>query len=40
MDLTVSLAAEKSGFDDPINVGRIFKRYTGITLAQYRKQEQ
>ena len=37
-DLPVSLAAEKSGFDDPLNVGRTFKRYKGVSPVQYREQ--
>ena len=36
-DMPVSLAAEKSGFTDIFNVGRTFKRFTGMSPAQYRK---
>ncbi len=34
--LPVSEIAERSGFDDVLNVGRVFKRYTGITPRDYR----
>ena len=37
-DLPVTLAAEKAGFTDVFNVGRSFKRYTGTSPEQYRKQ--
>lgn len=39
-DMPVSLAAEKSGFTDVFNVGRTFKRFTGMSPAQYRKKSR
>lgn len=36
-DMAVSLAAEKAGFTDVFNTGRTFKRFTGMSPAQYRK---
>jgi LacI family transcriptional regulator len=36
-DMPVSHAAERSGFTDVFNVGRTFKRFTGMSPAQYRK---
>ena len=36
-DMPVGLAAEKSGFSDVLNVGRTFKRFTGMTPTQYRE---
>lgn len=39
-DMPVSLAAEKSGFTDVFNVGRTFKRFTGMSPAQYRKKNK
>ena len=36
-DMPVSIAAEKSGFSDVFNVGRTFKHFTGVSPAQYRK---
>lgn len=36
-DMPVTLAAERSGFTDVFNVGRTFKRFTGMSPAQYRK---
>ena len=36
-DMPISIAAEKSGFTDVFNVGRTFKHFTGVSPAQYRK---
>ena len=36
-ELPVSIAAEKAGFDDVLNVGRTFKRYTGMSPVAWRK---
>ena len=35
-DKSISLVAEECGFTDIINVGRIFKRYTGLSPREYR----
>ncbi len=35
-DMTINMAAEKAGFTDVINVGRTFKKYTGMSPAKYR----
>ncbi len=37
-DLPVNLAAERSGFDDALNVGRTFKRYTGKSPIAWKKE--
>lgn len=36
-NMPISLAAENSGFSDIFNVGRTFKRYTGMSPALFRK---
>ena len=38
-DLPVNIAAEKAGFDDTLNVGRTFKRYTGKSPVAWRKEK-
>ena len=35
--VSIMKAAEDSGFADALNVGRIFKKYTGLTPGEYRK---
>lgn len=39
-DLPISLAAEKSGFADALNVGRTFKRYTGMSPKAWRRERR
>lgn len=39
-DLPVNIAAEKSGFDDALNVGRTFKRYTGMSPLAWRREKR
>ena len=39
-DMPVSIAAEKAGFNDVLNVGRTFKRYTGMSPAQWRRKKK
>lgn len=36
-DMLIAEVAYKSGFDDPLNISRIFKKYTGYTPTEYRK---
>lgn len=38
-DLPVNIAAEKAGFDDTLNVGRTFKKYTGLSPVAWRKEK-
>ncbi len=39
-DIPINEAAEKSGFVDIGNLSRVFKKYKGMTPAEYRKQNQ
>jgi len=39
-DLPVGVIAEKSGFTDIENVGRTFKRYTGLSPIRFRKKKR
>ncbi len=39
-DLPVNLAAERAGFDDTLNVGRTFRRYTGMSPMEWRRKKK